>query len=123
MKKTIKKEDDNNKLSLIAVQKKSKLDKLILYEKIDTNLLNKLITSSLLQEIENDLTKNTFKHEKEQLTKYLSLIKCTDKDYLNMDFDTIQEIERIQNKTIKNKITHQNGSQIIFLTHSHQNKY
>ena len=66
---------DNIKLSLTADQKSTKLDKLILYETIDINLLNKLISSTLLQEITKKYTKNTFKHEREQLKKYLSLIK------------------------------------------------
>ena len=36
-------------------------------------------------------------------SKYLSLIKCTDKDYFDMDSDTLQEIKRIQ-KEIKSNM-------------------
>jgi len=65
-----------NKLCLIIESKNSSLDKLILYETIDIELLKKLISSSLLKKTFNNPFSNIcFDNEKEQLIKYLALIK------------------------------------------------
>jgi len=65
-----------NKLSLIVESKNSSLDKLILYETIDVELLKKLISFSLLKQTFNNPFSNIcFDNEKEQLIKYLALIK------------------------------------------------
>ena len=65
-----------NNLSLIINPKNSLLDKIILYETIDTELLKKLINSSLLKQTFNNPFSNIcFDNEKEQLLKYLCLIK------------------------------------------------
>jgi len=65
-----------NNLSLIVESKNSSLDKLILYETIDVELLKKLISSSLLKQTFNNPFSNIcFDNEKEQLIKYLALIK------------------------------------------------
>jgi hypothetical protein len=63
-------------LSLIVESKNSSLDKLILYETINVKLLKKLISSSLLKQTFNNPFSNIcFDNEKEQLIKYLALIK------------------------------------------------
>lgn len=65
-----------NNLSLILESKNSLLDKLILYETIDIELLKKLISSSLLKQTFNNPFSNIcFDNEKDQLIKYLALIK------------------------------------------------
>ena len=65
-----------NNLSLIIESKNSSLDNIILYETVDVELLKKLINSSLLKQTFNNPFSNIyFDNEKEQLIKYLLLIK------------------------------------------------
>jgi len=52
----------------------SKLDNINLNEPIDVNILRKLINSDLLQVINNPMCKKYYENEKEQLTKYSSII-------------------------------------------------
>jgi P4 family phage/plasmid primase-like protien len=65
----------NKNLSLKLTTHNSILDKITLYEPIDVNILNKLISSDLLKTIENPITKNHYATEKEQLLNYKKIIK------------------------------------------------
>jgi hypothetical protein len=53
----------------------SRLNNLICHERVDVNALSKLIHSSLLKPIKSKWKLSYFSSEKQQLTKYLSLIK------------------------------------------------
>jgi P4 family phage/plasmid primase-like protien len=61
-------------LSLTITSQESILDKITLYELIDINKLNKLITSDLLNIITNPISKNYYSTEKEQLNNYKKII-------------------------------------------------
>ena len=68
--------DELLNLSLTTESKDCILDKLTLYETIDIKILNKLISSSLLkQTFNNPFSTIYYENEREQLKKYLLLIK------------------------------------------------
>ena len=64
-----------SKLSFQIEQKTSILDNLTLYEKVDKNVLEKLINSSLLlTTFNNDYAGRIYQNEKQQLTVYMLLL-------------------------------------------------
>jgi hypothetical protein len=65
-----------NKLSFKVEPKKSILDNLTLYEKVDKEILLKLINSSLLKiKFNNKIVSKYYQNEKQQLIAYLKLMK------------------------------------------------
>ena len=67
--------DFNKNITLKQRSSTSILDNLVLYEPIDLNILNKLISSDLLRTINNPLAKDIYSTEKEQLLNYKKLQK------------------------------------------------
>ena len=64
----------SNYKSLKLEPRFSRLNNIILNEPIDTNILNKLLNSDLLQSINNPLSHIYYDNEKEQLMRYSELI-------------------------------------------------
>ena len=64
----------NKNMSLTITAQESIFDNIILYEPIDIEVLNKLITSDLLKTISNPMTKDFYSTEKEQLLNYKKIL-------------------------------------------------
>lgn len=92
--------------------KKSKLDNIILNEVVDIEILDKLINSSLLKVVTNDINKIYFEHEKNQLIALRNLVKKNGiasikyNKYKNIEFGRVMPFKNLSLFGLRKQLRH-----------------